>query len=100
MDAQLEMDDGLLVAAGTLDLYAAEALRDGLLQILEQSAEPKLQLTGVESCDVACLQLLCAAARTAAAQGTPLAVAGRGEAVEAACRLLGTTFDEMLQGGR
>lgn len=90
----------MLVAAGTLDLYAAEALRDGLLQILEQSAEPNVQLTGVESCDVACLQLLRAAARTAAAQGTPLVVAGRGEAVEAACRQLGTTFDEMLQGGR
>lgn len=88
------------MAAGTLDLYAAEALRDALLQILEQSAEPKIHLGGVESCDVACLQLLCSAARTAAGQGTPLTVDARGEAVEAACRQLGTTLDEMLQGGR
>ena len=99
MDAAFEIRDETLCVAGTLDLYAAEGLRDALLELVEQTAHPRVDLTAVESCDIACLQLLGAAVRTAAGQGTPLAIAGSGDAVPLLCRQLGTSMDELLQGG-
>lgn len=99
MDATFTVEDELLLIAGSLDLYSAEPLRDALLQILAQSAFPKLNLAAVESCDLACLQLIGSAVRTAAAQGTPLTLAASAEPVALSCRQLGTSVDELFQGG-
>lgn len=99
MDTQIQIQGSLLIITGSLDLYAAEALRDGLLQILESGSSPSVNLAGMESCDVACLQLLRCAVQTSAAQGTPLILVDGGTAFPAICLQLGTSIDELFEGG-
>ena len=51
-------------------------LKDLLGSALEQSGEVQLDVSGVESCDVTLIQLLCAAQKTAAQSGKTLTVLG------------------------
>lgn len=99
MDTQIRIDESLLTITGSLDLYAAEALRDGLIQILESGSSPSVNLAGMESGDVACLQLLRCAVQAAAAQGTPITLVDGGIAFPAICRQLGTSIEELFEGG-
>lgn len=99
MDAAIGMRDGVLAVAGEMDLYAAEELRRGLLELLGGEGPARVDVSGAESWDLACLQLLYAAGRTADGQGRRLSVEGRGEAFAAACRAIGAEPDEWFEGG-
>lgn len=100
MATQFQIRESLLTVTGSLDLDTAEPFRDALIQIVEQGAHPEVDLSGVETCDLAGLQLLRAAILTAAGQGTPLTMVACAAAVQQACRQFGTSVDELLQGGR
>lgn len=99
MDAQFQLVDGVLRVAGTLDLDSAEPLRDALLELLEQSAAPKIDLSGVAACDLAALQLIYSALRTGSGQGTRVSVSGAAGAISLACSQLGTSMEALLEGG-
>lgn len=100
MDAQFQIREDLLDVAGELDLNSAERFRDALTQLLERAAHPQVDLSGVESCDLSGLQLLRSAVVSGEAQGTPVTVTGGDGVVDEACRRLGSSLDELLQGGR
>lgn len=100
MDSQFQIHEDLLAVAGELDLNCAEAFRNALTKLLERAVHPQVDVSGVESCDLSGLQLLRAAAVSGAAQGTPLTVTGGDGVVDEACRRLGSSIDELLQGGR
>lgn len=59
---------------GDLDLYHAETAREALLKQLSGSAALELDLSGVEACDTAGIQLLLAARRSAVAAGKPFVI--------------------------
>nr|AUN37513.1 hypothetical protein [uncultured bacterium] len=81
--------DGTLQLAGALDIYSADALREALLQALRESSTVTLDLGAAESCDLVAVQLLCAAQRSAAAQGKPLVFHAVSTAVTEAATALG-----------
>ena len=55
---------GVLRIAGTLDIGGAEELQKALREFLEEQQNPALDLSEVEGCDTATLQLLYAARKT------------------------------------
>lgn len=55
--------------AGSLDAYAAAALRDELSRALNERPALAVELSDVESCDFTTIQLLCAARRAAERAG-------------------------------
>ncbi len=80
--------------AGALDLYSAPEVREALLA---RSAEPSLtvDLSGVETCDLAGLQLLLAAKRSAAAAGRSVRLRNPSAAVSAACEAVGIGVEHL-----
>lgn len=58
-----------LKLSGALDIYSAGDLRDLLRQELQARSELTLDLSQVDACDAAGLQIFCSAARTAEEAG-------------------------------
>jgi anti-anti-sigma factor len=85
--------DGAAVSlAGALEIHHIEAARDALLNHVESSQSLKLDLSGVESCDAAGLQLLLAARVSARVAGKAFAICASAPAVEECGRLLGVAW--------
>lgn len=84
---------------GVLDLYHAQELRAVLAESLLSSAAVTLDLSGVEECGAAALQLLCSARRTAVEAGGSLRIQPGCPAVEQACAAYGIAFEEFLSPG-
>lgn len=57
--------------SGSLEIYDAEETRQAILAHLGTVQELVLDLSGVESCDVAGAQILCAARQSAVLAGKP-----------------------------
>jgi anti-anti-sigma factor len=57
---------------GPLDIYCAATCQRALLEFIQASANPILNLESVSSCDVMGAQLLLAASKTAGAEGKKL----------------------------
>ena len=74
---------------GSLDLYAAAQLRATLTDCLARPDSAEFDLSGIDACDTAGLQLLLAARATAAARGHTVSFVAIPEAVEDCCRRLG-----------
>lgn len=64
----------LLVFAGELDLYTVERARDALLEPFALTSALELDLRAVTACDLAGLQLLISAHRSAIAAGKPFSL--------------------------
>lgn len=65
-----------LIWQGRLSIEEVIPLRDGLLAALNQHAEVSIDVGGVASFDLACLQLLCAACGSAAIRDKKLRLHG------------------------
>lgn len=61
---------------GHLSIEEVRPLRDALLVALNQQSEVTIEVAGVESIDLACLQLLCAACGSASIRGKKLQLRG------------------------
>ena len=70
-----------------------------LLELLEAEGPARVDVSGAESWDLACLQLLYAAGRTAGERGRRLALEGCGEAFTMACRAIGAEPGGWFEGG-
>lgn len=94
-------DDGALVTVeGALSIYEAAALHQRLLEgFRNDAAEVVLDLSRVDECDTAGVQLLCSARRTATRSGKPLRIHGSSEAVTEAILALGLAVEEILKTG-
>lgn len=62
---------GPLSIAGSISLHTAEAFHEALRQRVTSEASVTLDLTGVDECDLAGVQLLCSARKTAFEAGKP-----------------------------
>jgi anti-anti-sigma regulatory factor len=80
-----------LEIAGSLDVYAAEQLRQTLIGDLRTAESPAVDLSAVESCDAVGIQLLCAARRSAEGYGKPVAFLNPSEPVRVLWTALGMT---------
>jgi anti-anti-sigma factor len=72
--------DTALTLTGALDINAAAGVRTALLQYLEQHTCISLDLSQIESCDAAGIQLLLALGKSAEAAGKPLVVVAASDA--------------------
>lgn len=61
---------------GSMSIYEAKAIRAELLVSLTNDEELTLDLNGVTDCDIACLQLLFSAQKTAAEEGKGFCISG------------------------
>lgn len=86
---------GPLKISGTLDIYAAEALRDALAQRVHHQTTLTLDLSEVDGCDVAALQLLYSARKSAEASSEGFAVTTFSQAMINACEALGFALEQL-----
>lgn len=88
-------DAGLLTIAGSLDISHGDELREALRVHVQAHPSPSLDLSGVEACDAAILQLLWSAHRTATHEEKRLAVTAWSGAVRQAGAAVGVSFEEL-----
>ena len=79
-------DTNTLCLSGEMDIYQVEPARHALLDHLATHPGIELDLSGVETCDAAGLQLLLAAGRSAGAAGKTFSIKTTVPAVEQ-CRV-------------
>jgi anti-sigma B factor antagonist len=93
---QATQDDisGALRISGRMDIAAAGALRKALANSIQGQQQTVVDLSGVEACDAAGLQLLCAAKKTAAAAGVSFRLVDVSPAVLEASAALGLAPQE------
>lgn len=89
---------GELKISGTLDIDAANALREALLDCFLHQPEVaahslQVDLSGVDTCDAAALQVLLAARKDASAAGTAFRVNAPSQAVTETAAALGLSID-------
>ena len=84
----------VLKLAGVLEIAMAEELHTALRDFIYEAAGPVIDLSEVEACDTAALQLLCSARKTAEGAGKPFALRGVPAAIEGAGAAHGLRFTE------
>ena len=85
---------GPLKIAGTLDIYAADALRDALAECLQRQSALAIDLSEVAACDFVALQLLCSARKSAEAAEKQFSLTAVSEAFIQASGSLGLASDQ------
>lgn len=88
--------DNSLELTGALDIITAEEVRTSLLAHLEHHDRLSLDLSKIESCDTAGVQLLLAAQRSAEAACKPFTVVAATDAFTTACTALGISSAQFL----
>jgi anti-anti-sigma regulatory factor len=68
MNHPTESGEAILMWKGALTVSRAGELRDDLLSALDKAGRPAVIIEAAESIDAACIQLLCAAHKTAVAR--------------------------------
>ena len=86
--------ESLLKIEGTLDIGCAEELRQALQDLLARASAPMLDLSQVDACDTAAIQLLLAARISAAQSGRQLELTATSPALDAAGATLGLSLHE------
>jgi anti-anti-sigma factor len=86
---------GVWKIAGDLDIGAAEALRQALFDALQRDKSVTVDLTGVDSCDTAALQLLYAARQGARRSHQSFRVAAMSAAILETGAALGLPLAEL-----
>jgi anti-anti-sigma factor len=88
---------GILKISGALDIGNADALREALSEGLRRYPEFKLDLSAIDSCDTACLQLLWSARQSALRQGNTWQVGAWSPAMEAAGAAIGLSLKRLAE---
>jgi anti-anti-sigma factor len=88
----LRQDDGVVQVRGELHISEAEELRSALLDELAASAVV-LELSGVDTCDAASLQLLCSLRKSAERDSKRLHITTPSAAVLEASAVLGLSLE-------
>jgi len=91
----VRQDEGLVRVSGELHISDAEALRAGLLGELVASSALVLELSGVESCDTASFQLLCALRKSAEREGKALHLSAPAAAMREASATIGLSLEDL-----
>jgi len=88
--------DTVLTLPDALDNSTAEEVRKALLAHLEHHAEILLNLSQIERCDAAGVQVLLAMQRSAAAAAKPFAVVATTDALTTVCAALGISSAQFV----
>ena len=91
-----EQHDTPLQLTGNLDVNAAAEVHRALLTHLEHSLGISLDLSQIENCDAAGVQLLIAMQRSAEAVGKPFAVITATDAFTMVCASLGISSEHFI----
>ena len=86
---------GALKLSGTLDISIAEALRNVLAECVERDGNPTVDLSAVDGCDTAALQLLFSARESALQAKKRFRVEASSPAVVRACSALGLALAKL-----
>ncbi len=86
---------GVLKISGTLDIDAANPLREALLESFLRQAELVADLSEVDNCDSSALQVLLASKRHAASTGKTFRIIAPSSAVTEMMAALGLSIDEI-----
>ncbi len=76
---QQAADCGVLAITGEMGIEYVSELKSSLAEALEQAPRVEVDLSGVKSVHLCCLQLLCAAHKAAAQEGKILELRNAGE---------------------
>jgi anti-anti-sigma regulatory factor len=90
--------DGFLKLEGALHISTADELRKALANGLAEAPELVLDLSGVEACDTASFQLLCAARRSAALMNKTVRLTAISNVMVEAGVALGLPIEEITAG--
>ena len=88
------LDDGLIRVDGQLDFDSAGQLREVLLEAGAKQKTIALELSEVNLCDGAGLQMILAARAHAAAMGIPFAIPGLSDAVRETAAAFGFALEK------
>jgi len=91
--ADFELNDGTLAVGGELTVEHAVAFRDALLAALECQGSLTVELSRVTEVDLACLQLLCSALKTAGSLKKDVTISGGPKSLREAMTYLGACSD-------
>ena len=84
----------ILKISGSVEITGAKELQDGLRDFIDGTSRAILDLSEVDSCDTAFLQLLCSARKTAERSGKQFELSGLSAAVRDASAALGLSLTE------
>jgi anti-anti-sigma factor len=84
--------ESALELTGALDINTADEVRKVLLECLEQHTSISVDLSKVESCDAAGVQLLLALEKSTESAGKPFSLVGVSEAFARDCASLGISM--------
>lgn len=84
----------VLKLAGSLEIGVAEELQSALRDFVLGTPIPIVDLSAVDACDTAALQLLCSARKTAESLGKAFEIAGLSDAVRSIGAALGLSLTE------
>ncbi|MEI9972936.1 MAG: STAS domain-containing protein [Ignavibacteriota bacterium] len=91
---QIDKLDGVLRIAGDVGINVVEQLHSVLREFVSTAARPTVDLSDVENCDAAVLQLLTSARKTAERANKPFDFAGVSAAVLDASAVLGLSLHD------
>lgn len=89
---QIDEHDGVLKIAGDVGINDVEELHRVLRDFVGAASRPTVDMSGVESCDTAALQLLTAARKTAERAGKPFDFVGLSPAIVDVSAVLGLSL--------
>ena len=87
--------DDTVIITGSLDINTANELSDALAGYLRRECELILDLSGVDSCDAAALQVLLATFKSSAIVGKRARIAEGTTAIDDVCAALGLSIDKL-----
>lgn len=98
MDIEKTQSDGKgsLKISGAMTIYEASDLRDQLLACLNEYDAIVLDMQGVQDCDTAGIQLLCAAQKSAQQMGKSFSLLGPAAKVVEAARNAGLDLENAI----
>lgn len=96
MQIHQDQRDTPVKLTGVLDINTAAEVLKTLLVHLEHKARISVDLSQIESCDAAGIQLLLAMQRSAKAAGKPFALIAATEAFTAVCASLGISSEQLI----
>ena len=87
----------VLKVVGTLEIGVAEELHNALREFVGRESRPVVDLSQVDACDTAALQLLCSARKTAEGAGKTFELGGVSAAIRNASAALGLSLAGMKE---
>lgn len=99
MNAQAQIDPAAISVAlkleGPLNINSVEGLQEVMARYAGQTSDLQLDLSGIDACDAAGLQLLCSLRSSAAACGKPLRIVAVSEPFTALTQALGVSIESL-----